>query len=258
MVKNLLKNVMSSAKASRGEFDGRAFVDAIEQGYVTNGKPTFKQKKSFAPSSLVYGSGECARYWFFAFNGGMYQDSFTPAMVANMRNGTKAHERIQEAVAKTDLFISAEQKVVHNDPPIFGFLDLDINWNGQAIPVEIKTARDISFQRRKDSKEPMSYHKAQLLIYMYILDRPLGVILYENKDTQELLPIIVKMTEENKEWVEQTFAWMRQVYDNWKNGALPIKLYRSNSKICKSCPVKTICDQAGAGLVHIDKLEQLG
>jgi len=38
---------------------------------------------------------------------------------------------------------------------------------------------------------------------------------------------------------------------------LPNKNYRSNSKICKSCPIKKACESAGPGVLKIAPLEIL-
>jgi hypothetical protein len=51
---------------------------------------------------------------------------------------------------------------------------------------------------------------------------------------------------------------MREVRKNWENQTLPTKNYRSNSKICKSCPIKKACESAGTGVVKLKSLEVLG
>ena len=257
MVKNLLGKMMQEAKTLKGKLDSKRFVEELEKGYLSKSAPAFKTKKSVAPSSLVYGSGECPRYWYLAFDGATYVEDNTPAQIANMRNGSKAHERIQEAAQNTDMFVSAETKIIYNDPPIFGFLDLMVDWDGEKIPVEIKTCNTDAFQRRKDAKTALPYHRAQLLIYMYIEDKPKGIVLYENKNTHELYPVVLEMTDENRQWVESAFEWMRQVRAEWSSGTLPVKPYRSNSKICKTCPLKAVCDDAGPGSVKLPTMEQL-
>jgi hypothetical protein len=50
---------------------------------------------------------------------------------------------------------------------------------------------------------------------------------------------------------------MRTVRKSWQDRQLPIKNYRSNSKVCKTCPVKKACDAAGDGVVKILALEGL-
>jgi hypothetical protein len=50
---------------------------------------------------------------------------------------------------------------------------------------------------------------------------------------------------------------MKVVRASWMKNELPIKNYRSNSKICKVCPVQKECDKIGAGVVKIASLEEL-
>lgn len=259
MAKNLLKNLLGEARTAKGLIDTKALITAIESGYLPENTIEYKKKKTFAPSSLVYGSGECARYWYLAFDGGDFESNNTPQEIANMQNGSYSHERIQKAVAKTAIVASIEKKIIHNDPPIFGYQDLELLWNEGNLPVEIKTTRDIAFQRRKDAGTALPYHRSQLLIYMYIQGFDLGVILYENKDTHELLAIPLEMTPENRLWVENAFEWMRKVHKAWVDRKLPKKNYRANSKVCKSCPLAKVCATLPVeGDIHIPALEKLG
>lgn len=259
MAKNLLKGFVSEVKMRRGLLDTKALISAIEAGYLPKESVEFKKKKSFAPSGLVYGSGECPRYWYLAFEGGDFESDSTPAQIANMRNGTKSHERIQEAVRATPIFLSEEKRMVSEDPPIFGFQDLELLWDGGSLPAEIKTTNSLSFQRRKDSGTALNYHISQLLIYMKIELAEMGVIIYENKDNHELFAVAVEMDEKNREWVDEAFEWMRTVYKAWTDKTLPRKNYRANSKICKGCPLSKGCAELPSeGEAIIPSLEKLG
>jgi CRISPR/Cas system-associated exonuclease Cas4 (RecB family) len=97
----------------------------------------------------------------------------------------------------------------------------------------------------------------QLLIYMKILGRKLGVLLYENKNSHELHAIPVEADEESLAWVEHAFDWMRKVRAKWESGEIPKKPYRSNSKVCKTCPLQKACAAAPTGEERIEPLEYL-
>ena len=45
---------------------------AINAGYLTKTKPKFTKKNNFSASNLPYGSGECPRYWYLAFDGQIF------------------------------------------------------------------------------------------------------------------------------------------------------------------------------------------
>jgi CRISPR/Cas system-associated exonuclease Cas4 (RecB family) len=65
------------------------------------------------------------------------------------------------------------------------------------------------------------------------------------------------MTEYYQKWVDEAFEWMRAVRKTWEDEVLPIKNYRSNSKICKTCPLSKVCADAGKGEVKMKALEPI-
>jgi len=255
MAKNFLKQVMD--KQPEGPIDTKALIAKIESGYVANRGTEFKKKKTFSPSTLVYGNGACPRYWWLAWTGADFEDNVDAYAVANMASGTDGHARIQKAITDAGIMVEEEKRIISQDPPIFGFADAVIQWGEEQPVVEIKTMKEESFAYRKYAKPP-NYHLMQLIIYMKVLGKKLGVLLYENKNSHELHAIAVEPTEEYKAWGEYAFDWMRKVRHQWENEEIPKKPYRSNSKVCKTCPLQKACADAPAGKEKIDPLEYLG
>jgi CRISPR/Cas system-associated exonuclease Cas4 (RecB family) len=255
MSKNLLQHVMGSQSPKNNGLDG--LIEKINSGYIANRGPKHQQKKSFAPSTIAYGHGECARYWYLAFEGGTFEDYADAFAGANMTNGIKGHERIQQAIKDSGILVQDEFKIIHDDPPIFGYGDALVDWEGEELLLEIKTAMQEGFEYRKKSRKAKSGHLIQILIYMKILKKRRGVILYENKNNHELLAIPVEVNDYYIKWVDQTFEWMRTVRKAWEEKTLPKKNYRSNSKICKTCPLRAVCDQAGEGEIKLNSLEPI-
>lgn len=254
MAKNFLKQVMN--KQPEGPIDTKALIEKIESGYLVGRDPKFVQKKSFSPSTLVYGNGACPRYWFLAFSGAEFHDDANAYAVANMGSGTDGHARIQKAITDAGIMVEEEKKIITSDPPIFGFADAVIQWGEEQPVIEIKTMKEESFAYRKHAKPP-SYHLMQLIIYMKVLGKKLGVLLYENKNTHELHAITVEPEPEYIAWADYAFDWMKKVYAQWKSEDIPQKPYRSNSKVCKTCPIQKACADAAKGSIKIDPLEYL-
>ena len=100
-------------------------------------------------------------------------------------------------------------------------------------------------------------HVVQLLIYMKVLKKSKGIIVYENKNNHELLIIPVEVNDHYRAWIDMAFQWMRDVRKAWEDKTLPTKNYRSNSKICKSCPIKKACGEADVGVIKIESLKEL-
>jgi CRISPR/Cas system-associated exonuclease Cas4 (RecB family) len=254
MAKNFLKEVLE--KRPDEKINTKELIEKIESGYTVNRTTEFKKKKTFSPSALVYGNGACPRYWFLAFSGAEFSDDADAYAVANMASGTDAHERIQTAIENAGIMVEKEKRIVSQDPPIFGFADAVIQWEEDQPVVEIKTMREESFAYRRHAKPP-SYHLMQLIIYMKVLGKKMGVLLYESKNSHELHAIPVEVNDNYKNWVDYAFNWMRKVRAQWESGEIPQKPYRSNSKVCKSCPVAAACAIAEKGKTKLDPLEYL-
>jgi CRISPR/Cas system-associated exonuclease Cas4 (RecB family) len=267
MTKNLLKGVMIKAEKDAVDTIGKnEIIEKIQHGYIINRGPKHTQKKTFAPSTIAYGHGECPRYWYLAFEGQTFEDNTDAYGAANMTAGTLSHARIQDAMMNSGIAKiyrddenqpTTEFKIRHDDPPIFGYGDAMLDWNGEEIVGEIKTMMNEGFEYRKAKQKPKTGHVIQLLIYMKILKKAKGVLIYENKNNHELLVLPVEVNDHYRRWVDQAFDWMRAVRKAWVDKTLPTKNYRSNSKICKSCPIQKACAEAGAGELKLKSLEPL-
>jgi CRISPR/Cas system-associated exonuclease Cas4 (RecB family) len=260
MAKSLLQQVMLKPVQKKIDsfLNTEELIAKINSGYTVKRVDKFTTKKSFAPSTIAFSHGECARYWYLAFDGGMFEDNADAYGGANMTAGTKSHERIQEAMGNVDDFlIDSEFKITSEDPPIFGYGDVMLNWEGQELLGEIKTMPSEGFEYRKNHGKPKTGHLVQLLIYMKILKKDKAVLIYENKNNHELLILPVELNDYYAGWVDRAFEWMKTVRKSWEDKVLPEKTYRSNSKICKTCPISKICADAGTGGIRIEPLEPI-
>lgn len=259
MSKNLLKQIMIKSEDGHKKsfLNTQELVEKIQYGYIAKRGPKHTQKKTFAPSTIAFGHGECPRYWYLAFEGTTFEDNADAYGGANMTAGTKSHERIQQAMGDAGILIDSEFKVTWSDPPIFGFGDVILDWGGEELLGEIKTMPMEGFEYRKAAGKPKLGHLVQLLIYMRILNKTRAVLIYENKNNHDLLILPVEINDYYVRWVNQTFEWMRTVRKAWEEKKLPEKNYRSNSRICKSCPLRATCDVAGKGELKINSLEPI-
>lgn len=241
-MEKLVKNYDFSG-ISQG-FGIKEFNDTLEEAYRKGGRKTkWTKKKSFAPSSIGYGNGRCPRFWYYAFNGTTFDYSDTTATsIANMDAGTDSGKRLVRYLDQAGILVEAEAEIKHEDPPIGGFIDAMVRWKGEEIPCEIKTTRSETFQLRQAGMKAPGYQLIQLLIYMYVYNKPRGFFIIENKNTHELLVLPIRMTEENLALVESVFDWMRLVYENSKKeNSLPERPFTKSSVACKGCPVSKEC-----------------
>jgi len=281
MAKNLLEQVMTKStkkKVTNSEEDEN-FVEglptAINAGYLVKTKTKFVKKNNFSASGLTYGAGECPRYWTLAFDGQITYDNSDAIGVANRTQGSLGHARIQEAIEASGLLAqdmqmdpiprkydqqthpALEFRVKTDDPPFDGYGDVMIDYKGERLVGEIKTIRNDEFEYRKINRRPKMAHLMQLLLYMKVWKMRKGVMIYENKNTHELLTLPVVVSEHYRAWAEEVFDWMKLVYKNWQEKQLPEIPYRSNSKICKVCPIQKACAEAGDGTIKIKPMRLL-
>lgn len=250
-----LSEMIAEAKQARAATaPAKQLVEKIYSGYLDEDDTKFRQKKSFAPSGLFYGSGACAKRWYLSFVGGNFKaTSDNPLSIASMRNGIASHERIQNAMKNAGIAKEIERPVRLESPPIFGFADAIIDFEGKEYVGEIKTTTHQNFEYRKKTGKIADYHLGQMLMYMLILGIDFGVVIYESKDTNELYAITIEMTPEYREWAESVLEWCREVWDMYENGIMPKRSFRVNSKVCGTCPLERVCDEAD-GKVAVRRL----
>lgn len=247
-------------KKHEGIFKPAEFAELLNSEYLKTKRADGEiTKKSFSPSSLGYGHGNCPRYWYMAFSGVVFIDDNDAVAVANMAQGTQAHERLQKLIKNIPGFVSEEQEIINEYPPIRGFIDLIMNYDGEEVIGEIKTAKQEVWDTRQAEMKSSGNHMLQLLTYMKLRNAKEGFFLYENKNTQELLLIPISMNERNKKIIDDTFLWLQEVWDNFTDGDLPMRPpSASKTKMpCTYCPIKKECwkKDAPLGTVQIELFE---
>jgi CRISPR/Cas system-associated exonuclease Cas4 (RecB family) len=252
------KEIVANLKFKKvtGNFDPSAFAKMLDDAYLATKRPDQKQtKNSFSPSSLGYGSGNCPRYWYLAFSGAMFIDNNNSQAIANMSQGTQAHERIQGIIKKMGVLKHEELEIINEYPPVRGFIDVVLDWNNEEVIGEIKTAKQENWDSHQAKMSPSANHLLQILTYMKLKDVKEGFFLYENKNTQEILIIPVQMNDKNKKIIEELFGWMCLVYDNFISGELPLRPFIKSSSACKNCKIKKDCWSGEIGSVDIAAYE---
>ena len=228
-------------------FTAKKLEEAVERGYMKQARESkHTQKKSFAPSSIGYGHGTCARYWYQAFNGAFFNEKTDALGVANMANGSAGHERLEKVFEDAGVLVAKEIKMELKDPPIFGFIDVMVKIDGETVVGELKTARSEAFEWRKNSMKPSGNHLYQILIYMRATGKDKGFMFYENKNDQTYLVIPVSMNARNAKILDGAFEWLRTVYKNYEagqgtNSHIPQRPWTKRNKICRGCPLFEAC-----------------
>ena len=146
----------------------------------------------FYPSIL---SSPCDRYVYLAFNGLMPGSP----IAANVRRifdcGDYLGYRYSKYFKDMNLWIDEEKSVSLADPPIAGRYDFIIHHEvyGQTV-VELKSINDKGFKAL--ITDPKPDHFLQLQIYLNLLQLEHGIVLYENKNDQQVKCFEVRRSKE--------------------------------------------------------------
>lgn len=238
------KSIMSSQWLSR----------RLNAAIAKDIEPQFKKKKTFSPSTIGGYYGRCARYWWHAFDGAVFDDSPSVKSRRAMDSGTAAHESLQKAMESIPEIEDMELRIVNDDPPILGFADFIVNYKGNTIVGEIKTVGSTKFNSIKAMNSPVPAHVVQILIYMWVLNADEGVLLYEDRDTFDRKMFSVVKTPYNVRYMGEIIEWMRDVRAAWERDEKPKRCFTKESIECKFCPLSEVCWQDDEGVYDIGRL----
>ena len=255
---DILKDILQEKKDSVSWFNSNEFEQAVYDAITHNQKKTRRsKKKSFSPSTLAQDHGKCPRYWYLAFTGGDFNNEHSPQTEVAFRVGQDRHSHLQQAMKEAGMMLHDEVELRSEDPPILAFADGIVMWNNEMVVVEIKTTRHEGLKYREERGNPTRKHEEQLILYMKLLRYAHGIVLYESKNTHELVAVPVDVTPKNKKWADDAFEWMRSVYAAWSTGHVLKRGYRKGSKVCQQCPLQAMCDEYDPGDTKIPRLEPL-
>ena len=120
---------------------------------------------------------------------------------------------------------------------------IDFTATQEAIPVEAKSINPYDFGTIKDLESVKTHKKArirgylaQLNVYLFLKEKPEGILLFRDKNSGRYKQINVPL---DYELVEAVLKKFEAVNEHIKNKTLPEKI--SDLTICKTCPFRAHC-----------------
>ena len=136
----------------------------------------------FYPSAL---GNTCDRYLYLAYNGFIQERPLDAKLQRILDNGAYLEDRMADYFANLDILISRELRVKLDYPVISGRVDFVLTHDKyKEIALELKSINTRGFNALKQAPKPE--HEIQLQIYLNLLPLDHGVVLYENKNDQQL------------------------------------------------------------------------
>ena len=159
---------------------------------VRNGERTINREHFY-----VTDAGSCPRAIYYAFLHSDRYEPLEPRVYRIFDNGDGVHHRITSYLDELKLRRAVEVPVCLKKPYVSGRLDAIIELNGKSAIVEIKSINHYGFTQLREPKEKDIF-QLQLYLYMTRLRHNVlravntGIILYEDKNTQELKSFCIR------------------------------------------------------------------
>lgn len=129
-----------------------------------------------------------------------------PQLKRIFENGNFVHQRYYKYFAEMGILRAVEIKAIDDD--LFaGTADCILSDNSGVIwLVDIKSCNSWVFKKLKEMKPA---HKLQILGYMHFMNINQGMVLYENKDDQDIKIFKIFLDDENSSLIKQKIASLR-------------------------------------------------
>lgn len=233
------------AKAINGEHDDeKSKVDlaeindlvlALDEHIASSLKPVFKKSVGFSPSE----KNTCHRFWWYKFNGVEFPVTHDARVQRIFDVGHAVHARIVSYFEEMGVLLDVEAPVPQQPgcPPISGFIDAIIDWDGPVV-VEIKSISHEGFMLRNTYNKPSTDHYRQIQWYMHYTGIHRGIVLYECKNTQRIMTFKIKY---DKDFCDKLIKQYAKIYIKASSESIPDRPSAFNSDRCQSCRLLTVC-----------------
>ena len=200
-------------------------------------------------------AGKCPRQIFFKFKKAP-REKMDARILRIFEHGEYMHRNIFNILYRLRIGITTEVPI----PPqelISGRADAILCINSENYVLDIKSMNSMIF---RNLTEPKKDNVAQLQLYLHYFNIKKGLLLYIDKDKQEMKEFIVDYDENLVQRLLQGFETLKQKIES---NVIPPKLadYSSNWQ-CQYCQFRDVCSMAGAGELNWEdfkkKIESYG
>lgn len=219
--------------------------ELIDKFYLDRQKD--KEQRHF----YITDAGKCARALFFKFKN-VPRKEMEANILRLFDHGDHIHQLIMKPLLsiKEIHVVAAEVKI----PPqelISGRADAIISDGKDLYVLDIKSMNSMIFNKLTEPKEE---NIDQVQLYLHYFKIPKGILLYVNKDNQQLKDFIINY---DKKRVFSLLTALENLKKEIDKNIIPDRLfdYPENWQ-CRYCQFKGICSLAGEGEVSWDKFKK--
>lgn len=170
-----------------------------------------KENQKIYPSSLY----KCSRQILYEMLG-YKKEMPDPRIFMIMDNGNYVHERYEKLFKEAGILIASEAPIKDETLRISGRIDAIISVNDVMAIAELKSANSKTFESMRKSNSVDIKYLSQIQLYMHLTGFDLGVVVVENKDTQEILEFWTEYDEEMAKGIIKKITTINKYFDEKK------------------------------------------
>lgn len=219
--------------------------ELIDQFYLEREKERNREQTKF----WITDAGRCPRMIFFKFKKAPRKE-MEPWVLRMFDHGDYIHRLILSALFSLGLVRASEINIPPQDL-ISGRADAIISLNNELYVLDIKSMNSMVFRSLEKPKEE---NINQLQLYLHFFNISKGIILYVNKDNQELKEFII---EKNPVLIERLLKELRDLKTKIDTNIVPPALsdWPKNWQ-CQYCQFRDMCDLIGPSDVSWEDLKE--
>lgn len=214
----------------------QVLVAKIEE-FLKNQPPYQSKSNKVSPTYLL----ACLRQCFYKMKGLPQKEKQDARSIRIAENGNYMHKRYFDFFEKMGILKEKEKFVSHPTYPFLGYIDAIITLDGKDYLVELKSISHDSFSKLT---KPLEEHQMQLKMYLMLLKEiSEGILLYEDKNTQEIKEFHVIYDKAIEEWFTNRMDTLLDYFN--RNEEPPRICLNYTDGVYKWCPYVDICFKEG-------------
>jgi len=224
--------------------------ELIDQFYLDREREKKERRERERTQFYVSEVGKCPRTVFFRFKQAPARE-VEAERLRLWEHGNYIHQLILRPLFSLRLVRATEIEI----PPqeiIVGRADAIISLGGEPYVLDIKSISGrMNLERMEQPKLEDSY---QIQLYLHYFGIKKGILLYLNKDTQELKEFLVNY---NNELVEKLLAGFEKLKSKIESNIIPLRLrdFPENWQ-CQYCEFKEICSMTGPAEINWEEFKK--
>ena len=208
-----------------------------------------QQKHKEQTHFYITDAGKCARAVFFKFKNAP-RAPMEPRLLRVFERGEQLHQNIFNILYRLRIGVTTEVKIPEQEI-VSGRADAILCIDGKNYVLDIKSMNSMVF---RNLHEPKIENVYQIQLYLHYFKIPHGILMYIDKDKQDIKEFIVQYDEQ---LVQSLLSQFESLKDKINNDIVPAALqdYPNNWQ-CSYCQFREICDMAGGEELPWDTFKQ--